>query len=82
MHAAEQQNMAERPSYSQLIHNPLFILAFAFARSSIVTMVALFKKKVMRAEKTFRASRNAEKNRARCSQKTSSPARDAARYAS
>ena len=73
MYAAEQQNVAERPSCSQLIHNALFILAFAFARSSIVTVVALFKKKVMRAEKNFRASRNTEKNRARCSQKNIEP---------
>ncbi|MGD0061712.1 MAG: hypothetical protein ABSD58_20075 [Verrucomicrobiia bacterium] len=56
---------------AQAVHN-LFtalsvILAFAFARSSIVTDVARFKKKVMRAKEIFRALRNAEKNRAESS---------------
>ena len=37
---AESQNVAERPSCSQLIHNPLFTLAFALARSSIVSELA------------------------------------------
>jgi hypothetical protein len=60
---------------TQAVHN-LFttlsiILAFAFARCSIVTEVARFKKKMMRAEEIFRASRNAEKNRAESSSELS-----------
>ena len=53
MHATDQQNVAERPSCSQLIHNPLFILAFAFVRWSIETEVARFKKKMMHTKENF-----------------------------
>ncbi|HVM60454.1 MAG TPA: hypothetical protein VMV72_06245 [Verrucomicrobiae bacterium] len=45
--ASQKQDASGRPSCSQLIHNPLFILAFAFAGDSIVTVVVHFKKKVM-----------------------------------
>jgi uncharacterized membrane protein YciS (DUF1049 family) len=56
---------------AQAVHN-LFttlsiILAFAFARSSIVSGVVWFKKKVMRAQENFVASRNTEKKRAESS---------------
>jgi hypothetical protein len=62
---------------AQAVHN-LFttlsaILAFAFARCSIVTGVARFKKKMMRAQKKFGASRNTEKNRAESSCELSAP---------
>ena len=56
---------------AQAVHN-LFttlsiILAFAFARCSIGSEAAWFKKKVTRAKENFRASHNAEKNRAESS---------------
>jgi hypothetical protein len=56
---------------AQAVHN-LFtilsvILAFAFARSSIVTEVARFKKKMMRAKEKSGASCITEKNRAESS---------------
>jgi len=45
--------MAERPSCSQLIHNPPFTLAFALAHNSIVGGFAYCKKKMMFGEKIF-----------------------------
>ncbi len=67
MHAADQQTWLNAQAVHNLFTTLSAILAFAFARSSIVTGGARFKKKVMRAKENFGASRSAEKNRAESS---------------
>ena len=53
MHAADQQTWLNAQAVHNLFTTLSAILAFAFARSSIVTGGVRFKKKVMRAKENF-----------------------------